>query len=69
MEETSNQNNFKIENGILKLCYGNNDVVTVPEGVVVIGYGAFSDCENLRRVIIPNSVKKIDCEADRKSVV
>ena len=56
----SNQNNFIIENGILKKYSGNNDVVTVPEGVVVIGGSAFSRRKNLRRVIIPNSVEKIE---------
>ena len=63
MEEMNNQNDFIIENGILKKYSGNNDVVTVPEGVVVIGGSAFSRRKNLRRVIIPNSVKKIDSKA------
>lgn len=56
----NNQNYFKIENGILEYYSGNNDVVTVPEGVVAIGSLAFYRHKNLRRVIIPNSVKKID---------
>lgn len=55
----SNQNDFEIENGILKWYFGGKDVVTVPEGVVVIGRLAFYTNKNLRRVIIPNSVKII----------
>lgn len=32
--------------------------IIIPSGVVVIGKNAFRDCCNLKRVIIPDSVKK-----------
>ena len=59
MEEMNNQNDFIIENGILKEYSGNNDVVTVPEEVVAIGVNAFRNRKNLRQIYIPNSVREI----------
>ena len=32
---------FKIENGVLKKCWGDAENVTIPEGVTSIGYAAF----------------------------
>jgi len=34
--------------------------VTIPEGVVTIGYAAFSGCTGLTRISIPSSVNLID---------
>ncbi len=37
-----------------------DEVCTVPEGVEVIGSYAFCECQNLKRIILPSSVKQIE---------
>ncbi len=34
--------------------------VTIPDGVVIIGYDAFRDCTSLKNIDIPNSVENIE---------
>ncbi|MBO4439581.1 MAG: leucine-rich repeat protein [Spirochaetaceae bacterium] len=49
---------FEIECGVLKRYNGTDSAVTIPEGVTVIGVGAFShsNCESLTSVTIPGGV-------------
>lgn len=37
--------------------------ITLPEGIVSIGYSAFRDCSNLTSIILPNSLKSIEAFA------
>ncbi|MBM6938895.1 leucine-rich repeat domain-containing protein [Pseudoflavonifractor phocaeensis] len=55
----SGNSDFVIENGILKKYAGPSGDVVIPEGVITIGYSAFSDCTGLTSVTIPDSVKEI----------
>ena len=44
----SNKNNdFDIEDGVLKMYHGNESSVVIPEGVTEIGQEAFSGCTSL----------------------
>ena len=43
----------------LRKCYGNDEDVTIPDGVTEISIGAFMDCTSLASVTIPSSVTKI----------
>ena len=54
---------FVIKKGVLEEYNGTDEVVTVPEGVHVIGYGAFQpnlemdgEAERLKKVILPETV-------------
>ena len=40
-------------------CSGDEEEVTVPDGVNVIGFRAFRKCKRLRRVVLPGSVRGI----------
>ncbi len=55
----SNQNDFVIENGVLKKYTGPGGDVVIPEGVTEIGRLAF-DMKNLRSIVIPIGVTRID---------
>lgn len=62
-ETTSNQVEFVIKDGVLIDYIGDvADVVDVviPDGVTVIGSSAFSNCYNLKTVILPKSVVEIE---------
>lgn len=57
---------FVIKKGVLEEYNGTDEVVTVPEGVHVIGYGAFQpnlemdgEAERLKKVILPETVWRI----------
>ena len=54
---------------ILKHAFKDSDIssVTIPDGVVFIGEGAFENCINLHSITIPNSVTRIDKDAFRGS--
>ena len=62
-------NPYKIENGVLKSADTNLELMTsdgtltIPSNVTVIGSGAFSGLEGLKKVIIPGTVKEIAPEA------
>ena len=51
--------NFVIEDGVLKEYTDPGGDVMIPEGVTEIGAYAFKDCCGLTSVVIPGSVTKI----------
>ena len=53
------ENVFQIEDGELIGYHGPGGVVEIPEGITVIGCGAFRDCAELTEVIIPEGVEEI----------
>ena len=57
------QNQFEIENGILKAYVGEEAVISVPEGVHTIGEGVFKGMSWLLDVSLPASLKKIEAMA------
>ena len=59
----SDTQEFVIENGVLKKYTGPGGAVAVPEGVTVIGYGAFAGCEALASVAVPAGVTVIEGRA------
>ena len=59
-EIPADQNMFRIENGTLIQYLGNDNEITIPDGVVKIGKEAFIQNENITSVIIPDSVIEID---------
>lgn len=50
---------FEIENNILAKYTGTDGVVTVPEGIREIGWGAFEGSRSLKQVILPDSLQSI----------
>ena len=54
-----NNNDFDIEEGVLKKYKGKASVVEIPFGVTSIGDSAFSECESLVSVVIPYGVTSI----------
>ena len=46
---------FKVGNGLLKEYNGKDKVVTIPEGVTVIGYGVFNRCTSIVEAIFPKA--------------
>ena len=66
--QISNENNdgddvFVIENSILIQYRGNNEYVSIPESVRIIGQNAFKNCHSIITIDIPNSVERIDIGA------
>lgn len=52
---------FVIKDGVLKDYNGRGEtVVTVPDGVTVIGEKAFAKCKKVEMIILPDSVTQID---------
>ena len=54
---------FQIENDTLVKYYGTDDHAVIPEGVKIIGKGAFRECGDLLRITVPNGVTLIEEEA------
>lgn len=50
---------FEIKDGVLVSYNGCEETVVVPKGVTEIGPGSFSDCDSLKEVDIPGSVRVI----------
>lgn len=50
---------FVIINDILLLYRGSNTEVTIPEGIRIIGFGAFQYCDFIKNVDIPFGVREI----------
>jgi len=63
VEEVSILIEFEIVAGELKRYTGVSSQVIIPEGVAIIGEGAFKDCRGLTDVKIPESVFAIESEA------
>ena len=53
----------------LKHYTGTEEVVTVPEGVLKIGRGAFSGNSHIRRVILSDSLEEIGEDAFSRSAI
>lgn len=62
MEASAKVNNFKIEDGVLKQYIGSENEIVIPNGVKIIGAGAFKE-GTMKRVTIPDSVTIIENEA------
>lgn len=50
---------FSINNGILEFCANDSSVITIPEGVTVIGREVFENFKGLKSVGMRNSVSRI----------
>ena len=61
--ETIVQDQFEIENGILKAYTGSDATVEVPEGVETIADGVFKGMAWLLSVKLPSTLKKIGLSA------
>lgn len=62
LNEDYNENGtFKIVNGVLEKYFGKSEVVTVPEGVIGIGRGAFFFNQFAKEIILPSTILFIDC--------
>ena len=59
----SNLNDFIIEDGVLTQYKGDDKEIVIPDGVKIIGEGAFACKKQITKVIIPDSVKHIDVTA------
>lgn len=54
---------FVVVNGTLSDYMGQDNAVTIPDGVIVIGASAFRRCRELEQIAIPSSVAVIDDRA------
>ena len=54
---------FEISGGCLKKYNGHDFNLKVPEGVRVIGEGAFRDCRDIEEVTLPEGLERIENEA------
>lgn len=61
----NNEDDFEIENGVLKKYNGSATDIKIPDGVTKIADQAFLKCEFLKSVIIPAGVVKIGDQAFR----
>lgn len=63
------ENNFIIENGILRKYLGQEQIIKIPETVSIIGEGAFKGAYNIEKLIISDSVKVIRKEAFKECFI
>lgn len=63
--ELANEKGFVIVRNVLYYYKGDEETVTIPEGVTCIGEDVFSDCSKLTNVIIPDSVISLEKGAFR----
>lgn len=54
---------FEIEDGVLIRYTGQENRVTIPDGVIHIGDRAFANCVDVRRIIVPEGVESIGAHA------
>ena len=59
LTESSNSEDFEIEDGVLNKYVGPGGNVVIPNGVTRIGTHAFEFCDSLTSITIPNSVESI----------
>ena len=50
---------YWIEENVLKKYTGDEEEVTIPEGVTSIEYNAFYNCTSIKKIVIPEGVKEI----------
>ena len=55
----AHEEEFVIENGVLKAYKGTSWKVVVPEGVTEIGLFAFAHCEWVGEIVLPEGLKRI----------
>ena len=53
------ENDFIIENGVLKKYVGKGGDIVIPKEITAIGNYAFSSCEQLKSVTIPHSIESL----------
>lgn len=63
MTNTDIGSEFHIERDVLLSYQGREEFVTVPEGIRVIGKGAFKACVSLKKISLPESLHTIMAEA------
>lgn len=54
---------FEIREEILTACFLRTEIACVPEGVRVIGAGAFKGCTSIKKILLPESVEVIEAHA------
>lgn len=57
------EHNFKINQGVLEQCLIRKTVAVVPEGVTIIGEGAFKGCASIEQIILPETITEIHSHA------
>ncbi|MCI9137656.1 MAG: leucine-rich repeat domain-containing protein [Lachnospiraceae bacterium] len=57
--QAAEENEFEIENGVLKKYNGSGGEVIIPDGVTSIGEEAFAGCKTIKSVVIPKNVTSI----------
>ncbi|MHB8131731.1 MAG: leucine-rich repeat protein, partial [Mobilitalea sp.] len=62
MEVSAKESNFTIEDGVLIKYIGSENEIVIPNGIKIIGSGAFKEC-TMEKVTIPDSVNIIENEA------
>lgn len=61
-DDKGNESTFKLTKVLTKYVGRGGDVV-VPDGIQIIGYGAFMNCTNVTSITLPDSLLYIDGEA------
>lgn len=56
---------FEIKKGVLNKYNGSDEVVVIPDGVIMVGNGAFSRCKLLKNIKFPDTLQCIGYEAFR----
>lgn len=54
---------FQMDGAVLMKYMGSSEVVYVPNSVRVIGYGAFEDNDNVKKVVLPSGLESIEYNA------
>lgn len=63
IKEVGSENEFFIENGVLRAYLGDATEVTIPEGVTEVGEGAFLNNQTVTHIVLPESLVKIGDQA------